>query len=125
MAAIVTELWVGLKVRILQSFGIIRRWAIGPYSMAVLSRTENGLLLAPAGDLMVGRRLCFNGRYDPELLGFLLQRCEVAFHVLFVGAHVGALAIPVARNVRKVTAVEANPETLELLRMNVLLSGMH
>ncbi len=124
MTAIVTALRDGLKARILRSLGMLRRLAIGPYGVAVLSRTENGLLLAPAGDLMVGRRLSFNGRYDPEHLGFLLQRCEPAFEVLFVGAHVGALALPVARNVRKVTAVEANPETLELLRMNVLLSGL-
>jgi FkbM family methyltransferase len=113
-----------LKIRVLQSLGKLRRWTIGPYGVAVLSRTENGLLLTPAGDLMVGRRLCFNGRYDPELLGFFLQSCEAAFQVLFVGAHVGALAVPVAKRVRKVTSVEANPTTLELLRMNVVLNGL-
>jgi len=121
---ITTDLRDGLKVRILQSFGKLRQWAIGPYGVAVLSRTENGLLLAPAGDFMVGRRLCFNGRYDSELLGFFLQRCEAASQVLFVGAHVGALAVPVARRVSRVIAVEANPTTLELLRINVLMNGL-
>lgn len=124
MPNIATALRDGLKLRVLQSFGKLRRWAIGPYGIAVLSRTENGLLLAPAGDFMVGRRLCFNGRYDPELLGFFLQRCEAAFQVLFVGAHVGALAVPVAQRVSKVTAVEANPTTLELLRINVVMNGL-
>jgi FkbM family methyltransferase len=124
MSFIVSEFWVDLKVGILRSLGVLRRWAVGPYGVAILSDTENGLLLAPSGDLMVGRRLSFNGRYDPELLGFILQKSEPGFHVLFVGAHVGALAIPVARKVRKVTAVEANPETFELLRMNVLLNNL-
>lgn len=111
-----------MKLSILRSFGKLRRWVIGPYSIAVLNRTQNGILLAPTDDLMVGRRLSFNGRYDPELLDFFLKRCEPHFHVLFVGAHVGALAIPVAKRVSRVTAVEANPATLDLLRMNVLLN---
>jgi FkbM family methyltransferase len=123
-AHIVTGLRDGLKLGVLRSLGKLRRWAIGPYGVAVLSRTENGLLLAPAGDFMVGRRLCFNGRYDSELLGFFLQRCEAGFQVLFVGAHVGALAVPVAQRVSKVTAVEANPTALDLLRINVALNGL-
>lgn len=113
-----------LKANALRTFGMLRQRVIGPYGVALLSRTENGLLLAPTGDLMVGRRLCFNGRYDPELLKFFLQKCEAASEVLFVGAHVGALAVPVSRRVRKVVAVEANPTTLELLRMNVVLNGL-
>jgi len=124
LPAITAQLREGVKLSILRSFGKLRRWVIGRFGVAVLSRTENGMLLAPADDLMVGRRLSFNGRYDPELLDFLLKRCEPHFHVLFVGAHVGALAIPVAKQVSKVTAVEANPETLELLRMNVLLNRL-
>lgn len=124
MPNIVTGLRDDLKLRVLRSFGKLRRWVIGSYGVAVLSHSENGLLLVPAGDVMVGRRLCFNGRYDPELLAFLLQRCEAAFQVLFVGAHVGALAIPVARRVSKVTAVEANPTTLDLLRMNIAVNRL-
>jgi len=118
------RLWDIFKIQVLRSLGKLRRWAIGPYGVAVLNRTENGLLLAPAGDLMVGRRLSFNGRYDPDLLDLLLKRCESTSQVLFVGAHVGALAVPIARKVRRVVAIEANPTTLELLRMNVALNGL-
>jgi FkbM family methyltransferase len=113
-----------LKLGVLRSLGGLRSVAIGPYGVAILARAENGLLLVPAGDLMVGRRLCFNGRYDPELLKFVLGRCENSSQVLFVGAHVGALAVPVAKHTRRVMAVEANPATLELLRMNVVLNGL-
>jgi FkbM family methyltransferase len=115
----------GLKFGILRSLGKLRRLVVGPYSNAILTRTENGLLLVPSGDLMVGRRLSFNGRYDSELIDFLLGKCEATSEVLFVGAHVGALAIPVAKRVRKVVAVEANPSTFELLRMNVVLNGLY
>ena len=113
-----------LKFNILRSLGKLRRLSIGPYGTAILTRTHNGLLLVPSGDLMVGRRLSFKGHYDSVLLDFLLGKCEVTSEVLFVGAHVGALAIPVAGRVRKVVAVEANPATFELLRMNVVLNGL-
>jgi FkbM family methyltransferase len=113
-----------IKLSLLRVLGNLHRLVIGPYGAAVLSRTENGLLLTPAGDFMVGRRLCFKGRYDPELVHLLSQKCKANSQVLFVGAHVGALAIPVAQRVTKVAAVEANPSTFELLRMNVALNGL-
>jgi FkbM family methyltransferase len=113
-----------IKLGVLRSFGRLRRLSVGPYGVAILTRTENGLLLVPSGDVMLGRRLSFQGRYDSELLGFLLGKCEAASEVLFVGAHVGALAIPLAKKVNRVVAVEANPRTFELLRMNVVLNGL-
>lgn len=118
------RLWNDSKVFILRCLGKLRRWIIGPYGIAVLSRSENGLLLAPADDLMVGRRLCFNGRYDPELLEFFLEKCDARSQVLFVGAHVGALVVPVARKARKIVAIEANPTTLDLLQKNIMLNGL-
>jgi FkbM family methyltransferase len=92
--------------------------------VAILTRSKNGLLLVPTNDVMVGRRLAFNGVYDPELLESLVGYCEPGSQVLFVGAHVGSLVIPVGRKVRRVVAVEANPATFETLRMNVLLNGL-
>jgi FkbM family methyltransferase len=117
------KLWESVKIKMLRFLGRLRSRVIGPYAIGVLSRSENGLLLAPAGDMMVGRRLSFNGRYDPELLRLILDKCEPASHVLFVGAHVGALAIPTARVVKQVTAIEANPNTFEFLQMNVALAS--
>jgi len=124
MRSVAGEIRDRLKLGALRSFGRLRRLSVGPYGVAVLTRTENGLLLVPTGDLMLGRRLSFHGRYDSELLSFLLGKCEAASEVLFVGAHVGALAIPVAKRVNRVVAVEANPGTFELLRMNVVLNGL-
>jgi FkbM family methyltransferase len=124
MSSIAAELRDRLKLRVLEIFAKLRGLGIGPYSLAILTRTENGTLLVPASDVMVGRRLSFNGRYDSELLSSVLAKCDATSEILFVGAHVGALAIPVAKRVRRVVAVEANPSTFELLRMNVLLNGL-
>jgi FkbM family methyltransferase len=112
------------KLAVAALIGFLRRSAVGPYGTAVLSRTRNGLLLVPPGDMFVGRRLCFNGQYDSELVDFVLARCNPEFRVLIVGAHVGSLVVPLARKVQTVTAVEANPSTFDLLRMNVSLNEL-
>jgi FkbM family methyltransferase len=44
--------------------------------------------------------------------------------LLIVGTHVGALLIPLARLAREVVGIEANPETFELLKMNLALNGI-
>lgn len=124
MPTIFTAVGERFKTGILRALGSLHRLAIGPYGTAILSRTEHGLLLTPAGDFMVGRRLCFNGRYDPELLSLITETCGPTSQILFVGAHIGALAIPAASKVKNVIAIEPNPSTFELLRMNVALNGL-
>jgi FkbM family methyltransferase len=42
--------------------------------------------------------------------------------VLVVGAHIGTVAIGLARHCRHVTAIEANPWTYKLLQCNILLN---
>jgi FkbM family methyltransferase len=107
-----------------RGFGSLRQLLIGPFGTAVLTEGENGVLLVPVSDAFVGRALCFKGHYDRAILQFLLTQCSDESEVLVVGAHVGAFAIPLARKVRKVVAVEANPRTHELLRWNALLNRL-
>lgn len=116
-----SESW---KLAIAAFLASARRFAVGPYGAAVLAKTRNGALLVPPGDMFVGRRLCFKGEYDAELLDFFLGKCSSGSRILIVGAHVGALAVPVAGRVGSVAAVEANPSIFELLRMNVALNGL-
>lgn len=44
--------------------------------------------------------------------------------VLVVGAHVGTLAVPLARTARRVVAIEPNPEVFRLLTANLSLNGI-
>lgn len=113
-----------LALAALRYFGGLRKRLMGPFGTAILARSENGLLLVPAQDVFVGRHLCFEGSYDPEILAFLLSQCYDESAVLVVGAHVGAFAIPLAKKARSVAAVEANPATCELLKMNALLNAV-
>jgi FkbM family methyltransferase len=105
-------------------FGGFRKIVAGPYGTAILTESDNGVLLVPIRDAFVGRALCFKGHYDISILQFLYEQCNEESEVLVVGAHVGAFAIPLAKKVRNVVAVEANPNTYELLSKNVLLNGL-
>jgi FkbM family methyltransferase len=120
----VGELKLRAKLRMVSSLSVLRQRLIGPYAMAVLVESKNGLLLVPSGDMYVGRNLCFHGRYDHKVLEVLLGELNVNSRVLVVGAHVGSLAVPLAKRVRSVVAVEANPDTFVLLRMNVMLNDL-
>jgi FkbM family methyltransferase len=105
-------------------FGSLRARLVGPFGRAVLAKSVNGMLLVPVSDAFVGRSLCFKGCYDDAVLTFLLSQCNSASEVLVIGAHIGAFAIPLAKKVRHLVAVEANPATFELLELNVLLNGL-
>jgi len=41
---------------------------------------------------------------------------------LIVGTHIGALAIPLSKHCKEITAIEANPNTFELLKINLHLN---
>lgn len=111
-------------LRFASLLGAVRRRLAGPYAAAILSRGANGLLLVPVGDMFVGRKLCFNGSYDDEDIQVLIGACNSGSRVLVVGAHVGSLAVPLAKRVESVEAIEANPDTFELLRLNVVLNDL-
>jgi FkbM family methyltransferase len=40
-----------------------------------------------------------------------------------VGGHIGTLVVPLAKNCQSVTAIEANPRTFKLLKLNLLING--
>jgi FkbM family methyltransferase len=42
---------------------------------------------------------------------------------LIVGTHIGALAIPLSKHCKEITAIEANPNTFELLEINLHLNN--
>jgi FkbM family methyltransferase len=100
----------------------LRQRVVGPHASHVLTDAFNGKLLVPVSDFAVGRRLAFDGEYDRAHIEKLLQMVNGESNVLFVGAHVGSLVIPIAKAVREVVAIEANPATFDTLVMNLALN---
>lgn len=102
----------------------LRRRAIGPHGRAILTDSWNGRLLVSSGDLVVGKSLAFGGSYERSMITAILERLSVSSKVLVVGAHVGAVLVPIARRCTRVVGVEANPHTFELLALNVTINDL-
>ena len=112
-----------LKLFLSQKFSLLRRLVVGKNTKALLVESKNGLLLVGVEDMQVGRKLSSEGAYAAEELDRLLPIISPHSGVLIVGAHIGALAIPLAKSCRSVTAIEANPESFRLLELNLALNG--
>jgi|SRR5579862_749145 len=100
-------------------FSKFRRRMLGPHASHILTDSFNGKLLVPATDFAVARELAFKGEYDRAHVERLLQLVNKESTVLFVGAHIGSLVIPIAKAVREVVAIEANPAIFDTLLMNL------
>ncbi len=104
----------------------LRAAIIGSNACAILTETRHGMLLVPSRDFFVGRQLCFKGSYCCDMLDFLLRRyCSQSSEVLIVGAHVGTLLVPIAKQVKRVVGIEANPDIFGLLKRNVILNNLY
>jgi FkbM family methyltransferase len=98
------------------------RSLLGARATAVLYDTPDGSFLIHAEDTTIGRRLGRQRAQGTAQLAELGALVGPTSRVLFVGAHVGTLLVPVARRVREVVGIEANPDTYRLLKLNLLLN---
>lgn len=97
--------------------------AFGPNARGVLASTVHGLFAVDPEDGYIASSLLHHGHYSSDELSFDLSLIDPSSEVLIVGTHIGSLAIPLARQCAHLTALEANPQTFELLQANVRLSG--
>ena len=97
------------------------RKKLGQNIKAVITKSENGLFAVDPEDLEVGQKLRSGGFGIDEverLKSFINKNSKV----LIVGTHIGALAIPLSKHCKEITAIEANPNTFELLEINLHLN---
>jgi FkbM family methyltransferase len=95
---------------------------IGKSVKAFLVSTQQGLFLVDPQDSGVGGSLLHRGKYAQDEIDRICALTNAESSVLFVGSHIGSLVIPVSRKVKRVTAIEANPNTFDLLTWNTLLN---
>jgi FkbM family methyltransferase len=100
------------------------RQSLGPFARAILTKTPQGYFAVPVEDCYVGQDLRFSGGYSQTELNLIRAVCTDKSRILVLGAHIGTLAIPLAHVCESVVAVEANPETYELLKLNVTLNSV-
>jgi len=88
----------------------------------VVVKTDLGYFCLDPDDELVSRELVQRGAYGMREIELARSHMDAGSRVLVVGAHIGTAAIPLSRSCRELVAVEANPATCELLRLNVLLN---
>jgi FkbM family methyltransferase len=99
---------------------------LGRHGVAIVAETKNGLLAVPAGDFNVSRSLLMDGEYDWPQITWLNGLLDATSRVVFAGAHIGAVLIPMVRQAatRTVVAYEPSPRNFKLLTMNLQLNGI-
>jgi FkbM family methyltransferase len=103
-----------------------RRRSLGEHGFAIIAQTKNGLLAVQAGDFSVSRELRLHGEYDWPQITWLIDLLSGPSRVVFAGAHIGALVVPIVRAARprSVLAFEPSPRNFDLLCMNLNLNGI-
>lgn len=86
--------------------------------------TPNGIFSIPMSDIALANVLRKSVAWSDDEVDRICAVTDAASRVLFVGAHVGTLVVPVARHVAKVAAIEANPDTFRFLGANLALNGV-
>lgn len=101
--------------------------SLGEHGIAILAETQNGRLAVPAGDFNVARSLLQNGEYDWPQITWLKPLIADDARVVFAGAHIGAVLIPLVGGARgrSVVAYEPSPRNFKLLTTNLGLNGTH
>ena len=98
------------------------RKQLGHNVRAIITNSENGVFAVDPEDLEVGQKLR-EGGFGIEEVERLKNFINDQSKVLIVGTHVGSLAIPLSKHCQEVTAIEANPNTFELLQINLYLNA--
>jgi FkbM family methyltransferase len=97
------------------------RKKLGRNIKAIITESENGLFAVDPEDLEVGQKLRSAG-YGIDEVQRLKTFINKDSKVLIVGTHIGSLAIPLSKHCKEITAIEANPNTFELLKINLHLN---
>jgi FkbM family methyltransferase len=106
--------------------GKLRARVLSRYGEGILANSRNGLLVVDPRDFNVARSLLRNGFYDWAEVEWLSAILTPESRIVFVGAHIGALLVPIARRSgsRHIVAIEPSPRNHRLLSMNIALNGL-
>lgn len=102
-----------------------RLLSFGPYALGLLVKTENGLFVVDAEDRWVGGALLNHGAFMEHEYNLARSLINHRSDVLIVGSHIGTHVVRLSHECRALTAIEANPATFQLLKLNVLINERH
>lgn len=93
-----------------------------PETLGTVVATAQGVFCVDPEDQFVSKSLLERGAYGQTEIRRLSQLLGPASTMLLVGAHIGALLVPLARTATSIVGIEANPKTYRRLQLNVLMN---
>jgi FkbM family methyltransferase len=111
-----------VKYSILKFKSYLRKKLFGEYAVGVIYDTKNGKIMAPIDDMMVGKKLGFDGEYDMAEVDILKDLITETDTVYIVGVHWGTLLLPLSKYCNKIIGYEANPITFNYLETNLFIN---
>jgi len=97
--------------------------SFGPQACGVFVKGKYGLFVVDPQDGYVAAQLLQTGSYSEYELVLAQMLISKEANVLIVGAHIGALAVPISKCCNQLIAIEANPYTFNYLSANLLLNN--
>lgn len=98
---------------------MVTRYLPSSNLVGTIHRTPSGVFSISADDVALATALRNNIAWSQGEIDEILADATPTSRILFVGAHVGTLVIPVAKRVADVVAIEANPNTWRFLVANL------
>tara|TARA_B110000908_G_C10215981_1_gene432839 strand:+ start:128 stop:1132 length:1005 start_codon:yes stop_codon:yes gene_type:complete len=111
-----------IKRKIANSLSLLTSKLNGKNITGLLVQTEKFRFVVGSEDMSVGRTLRIKGSYGDNEFKRISKLLSNESNVIFVGTHIGAIAIPTAKNVKSCIFIEANPQTFNLLTTNIFLN---
>jgi FkbM family methyltransferase len=107
--------------------GRLKSKILAEHGIGVVAETKNGLLAVDPRDFNVSRALLKQGEYDWRAVSWLARLVNPGSRLVFAGAHIGAVLIPVLRGRSDCAALafEPSPRNFRLLTLNVALNGLN
>ena len=121
----ILNIFIGpLKKKIALLISYLSRKLVGKFSIGILVKGNDSLFLVDPQDMAVGRILRNTGSYGQNELKIIDKLISKNSNIIFIGTHIGALAIPTAKKVKEAIFIEANPNTYSLLKKNISLNNL-
>jgi len=95
------------------------------YLEGYITNSDQGIFCFPKDDNAIGNSLLSTGVWGLNELSMLSKIIREDDEILFLGAHIGTIAIPLARLCKSVYAIEANPDIFKFLLANIKLNGLN
>ena len=95
-----------------------------PTHFGYITQSAQGIFAFPAYDKAIGQALLDTGAWATEEIQMISKLISPGDEVLIVGGHLGTVAVPISRSVKRVAVVEANPEIFKFLQANMVLNAV-